>query len=268
MEIDKTLNILLIQSTLIIEQISNLNYPTSQSFLYFELIFIIFFLIMIPILYFLTRDLKEKKRRIINEYARAKGFRYIGDNSTLIAPLLYDTPLTTGKTWADYGVMHYIDEKVITTIVWYNKVGSGKYSHLFIYQIAVIPVKFKESGNILMRKEYKIERLANIFGYNDLDFEDQTFSNRYYVRAYPAKFGYDFFHPRMMEFFLFYPQYYVIVRTNHIVIFKLLTHKDLGFELKIPKDQNLREIHWMEEARNIALSVERLIPSFMRANAS
>jgi hypothetical protein len=45
-------------------------------------------------------------------------------------------------------------------------------------------------------------KVAQAFGYDDIDFESAEFSRRFCVRSRDKKFAYDFCHARMMEFLL------------------------------------------------------------------
>ena len=234
------------------------------SMLYIPFALIITVIIIMAIFYILKEMALKKIRMIIQDYARQRGFRYVGDISSNIRPLLGGTPLLDGETWAEYGVRHYINNKVVTTCTWYSLIDQGKHSEQTIYQLAIIPVNFKRDGFIFMRRERLGDKLANLFGINDLDFEDKEFSDKYYIHADQKKFGYDLFHPRMMELFLNKRRYYVIVALDHVIIYLATNHESGFFQVRRYPEEILQEILWMEATRNMALEVERLIPGFMR----
>lgn len=55
---------------------------------------------------------------------------------------------------------------------------------------------------LLIRPEGVFDKLAGMFGFDDIDFESAEFSRRFYVKSSDKRFAYDVLHPRMMEFLL------------------------------------------------------------------
>jgi hypothetical protein len=55
---------------------------------------------------------------------------------------------------------------------------------------------------LLVRPEGVFDKLAGAFGFDDIDFESEEFSRRFYVKSTDKRFAYDVLHPRMMEFLL------------------------------------------------------------------
>jgi hypothetical protein len=46
------------------------------------------------------------------------------------------------------------------------------------------------------------DRIAGVFGFDDIDFESEEFSRKFHVKSRDKKFAYDVCHSRMMEFLL------------------------------------------------------------------
>ena len=57
-------------------------------------------------------------------------------------------------------------------------------------------------GHIDVRPEGMFDKLKAAFGFDDVDFESEEFSRRYFVKAEDKKLAYDLFHPQMIEYFL------------------------------------------------------------------
>lgn len=55
---------------------------------------------------------------------------------------------------------------------------------------------------LLIRPEGVFDKLAGAFGFDDIDFESDEFSRRFYVKSTDKRFAYDVLHARMMEFLL------------------------------------------------------------------
>jgi hypothetical protein len=60
---------------------------------------------------------------------------------------------------------------------------------------------------LLIRPEGLFDKLAGVFGFEDINFESAEFSRKFYVKAPNKKWAYDVIHPRCMEFLLSMPQF-------------------------------------------------------------
>jgi hypothetical protein len=82
--------------------------------------------------------------------------------------------------------------------------GSGKNrrttTHTFSYLIFHLP--FRDTPDLLIRPEGIFDKLAGVFGFDDIDFESEEFSRRFHVKSSDRRFAYDVIHPRMMEYLL------------------------------------------------------------------
>ncbi len=72
-------------------------------------------------------------------------------------------------------------------------------THRFSYLVLNLP--FSTPG-LLIRREAIIDKLKSAFGFDDIDFESEEFSKRFYVQSEDKRFAYDVIHPRMIEFLL------------------------------------------------------------------
>jgi hypothetical protein len=61
-------------------------------------------------------------------------------------------------------------------------------------------------------------KLAQAFGYDDIDFESHEFSRRFCVRSKDRKFAYDFCNASMIDFLLAHPTLQVETRDGMLVI--------------------------------------------------
>ena len=82
--------------------------------------------------------------------------------------------------------------------------GSGKNrrtsTYTFSYLIFHLP--FVNTPDLLIRPEGIFDKLAGVFGFDDIDFESEEFSRRFHVKSSDRRFAYDVIHPRMMEYLL------------------------------------------------------------------
>lgn len=71
--------------------------------------------------------------------------------------------------------------------------------HHFAYFVLHLPRRFPE---LTITREGVLSKLAQAFGYDDIDFESAEFSRKYCVRSKDKKLAYDICHARMMDYLL------------------------------------------------------------------
>ena len=74
--------------------------------------------------------------------------------------------------------------------------------HYFTCVICALSRPYPE---MKVRPEGLFDKVAAAVGWDDIDFESYDFSKRYHVSSRDKKFAYDFFHTRMMQYFLDHP---------------------------------------------------------------
>ncbi len=75
----------------------------------------------------------------------------------------------------------------------------GTTTHRFSYLIVHPPWA---TPSLLIRREGLFDKLKGALGFEDIDFESEEFSSKYFVQASDKRFAYDVLHPRMMELLL------------------------------------------------------------------
>ena len=70
----------------------------------------------------------------------------------------------------------------------------------FSYLIAESP--WRDSPDLLIRPEGLVDRFKALVGCDDIDFESEAFSRKFYVSSSDRRFAYDLLDPRMIEFFM------------------------------------------------------------------
>jgi hypothetical protein len=71
--------------------------------------------------------------------------------------------------------------------------------HYFSVFLLHLPASFPE---LVIGREGFFSKIAQAFGYDDIDFESHEFSRRFCVRSKDKKFAYDVCHARMIEYLL------------------------------------------------------------------
>jgi len=80
--------------------------------------------------------------------------------------------------------------------------GSGRSRQTHRMSFACFLLPFVGTPDLLIRTEGLGDKLLGGLGFDDIDFESEEFSRRYWVKCEDKRYAYDVIHPRMMEFLL------------------------------------------------------------------
>jgi hypothetical protein len=81
----------------------------------------------------------------------------------------------------------------------HDKNGTRTEHHWFSFFILTLPGYFPE---LTIRRESFFTRIAEVFGYQDINFESAEFSKAFNVRSQDKKFAYDVCNAQMIEYLL------------------------------------------------------------------
>lgn len=80
-----------------------------------------------------------------------------------------------------------------------DKSGRHKEDHWFSFFILTLPAVFPD---LTIRRENFFTKIAEVFGYQDINFESAEFSRAFNVRSADKKFAYDVCNAKMIEYLL------------------------------------------------------------------
>ena len=80
--------------------------------------------------------------------------------------------------------------------------GSGDKAKTYKLSYAIVTLPYLGTPNLVIREEGLADRLKSAVGFDDIDFESEEFSRKFWVTSNDKRFAYDVVHPRMMEFLL------------------------------------------------------------------
>lgn len=232
-------------------------------YIQFAIILLLIPLIIVALIFnYLYDSLIEKT---LKEYCEEHGHHYFGKMTAEIRPFVFKTHMTYGQNWTKFGIRHSDGHKNIFTVLWFDRINTGKSSHTYIYLVTVMPLQFRREGKMYMRKEGMFDKMKNVFGVNDLDFENKTFSDKFYVASDPERFGYDFFTPRMMELCLENPRYSMLLRNNHLILARKLSNYKGIFALLSYFKKDVPLLNYYETDKKYIQQVYDRIPKVFKA---
>ena len=79
--------------------------------------------------------------------------------------------------------------------------GSGKNRRTTTYNLSYLAFRlpFPATPDLLIRREGLMDKISGAIGFDDIDFESEEFSRKFFVKSRDRRFAYDLIHPRMME---------------------------------------------------------------------
>jgi hypothetical protein len=78
--------------------------------------------------------------------------------------------------------------------------GKSSTTHRLSYIVLTLPMPNVPGLNI--RREGLLDRIAGALGFQDINFESEEFSRKFFVKCEDRKFAYDVITPKMMDFLL------------------------------------------------------------------
>ncbi len=93
-------------------------------------------------------------------------------------------------------------------------------------------------GNLRIREEHFFDKLGEMLGWNDIDFESAEFSRTFHVSAEDRRWAYDVITPQAMELLLAAPRFSIEMRGNGLLLWRnrRLEVADLSAALGLAED--------------------------------
>ena len=150
----------------------------------------------------------QKRRRELALFAQQNGLHFTPDvDYGLVEQFeaLGLTPFGQGSSRRAYNLVHGRRGEVEWNIFDYRyTTGSGKRrtTHRYGVVAARVPLGFPRT---VLRPENLFDKVASMAGFDDINFESESFSRRFHVSGADRRFAYDLVHPQMMEYLLSLP---------------------------------------------------------------
>jgi hypothetical protein len=171
---------------------------------------IIIFLFVIAIIFAIVYGYiaAEKRRKELMLLAQRLGLSFSPDrNYTFAKAYGFLDKLDQGSNRYAFNIMHGMYHGHGVHVLEYHyetesRDSDGKrttHSHYLSCFLLQLPLSFPE---LIIGPEGFFSKFAQMFGYDDIDFESAEFSRKFCVRSPDKKFAYDICHSRFMEYFL------------------------------------------------------------------
>jgi hypothetical protein len=121
--------------------------------------------------------------------------------------------------YAENVVEGRIGDRNIIAFDYHYTTGSGKSTtHHHISPVILdvdLPLK-----PLSIRPEHVFDKVTEMLGFDDIDFELNEFSSRFYVKSLDRKWAYDVIHQATMEFLLASPTFHLQFSGRHVIAYR------------------------------------------------
>jgi len=223
---------------------------------------VVVFILLIPSVYYIKKSEKREKR-YVNAFYNKQGYTPEEGLKSKLDRFIRNTQLTPGKLdKVDFGFSNHFRGIKVTQCRFTMKYRSDDGSNYFDHIAASAEVA--PSGKKLwVRKEKREDKVKAFMGDNDIDFENKEFSDYFFVDAKPRRFGYDFFHPRMIELFNSNKGMRLIIKNGMVFLYFSVQDGKRGKVYLSGGDAVIRD---MTDCREFLLEIIEKMPSFLSKN--
>lgn len=80
--------------------------------------------------------------------------------------------------------------------------GKSTTTRTYNFSYLIVDVPLSGVPDLAVRREHLLDKIAGAIGFDDIDFESEEFSRKFFVKCPDRRFAYDVIHARMMEFLM------------------------------------------------------------------
>lgn len=92
--------------------------------------------------------------------------------------------------------------------------GKTTTTHTYRFSYLILGVPWQGVPDLVIRREGLWDKIKGFMGFDDIDFESEEFSRKFFVKSPDKRFAYAVVHPRMMEFLLASPGLGIDIERN------------------------------------------------------
>jgi len=187
----------------------------------------------------------EQRRKALAALAESWGFRWEGGGDPFGIEARYGafSALARGHSRAASSVFHGTRNGRPTVCFDYKYVtGSGKNRTTHRLSGAILDLGVR-TPSLYVRPEGFLDKLAELVGFDDIDFESAEFSRTFLVKSDNRKFAFDVFHARAMEYMLALPKRYTMeLHGGHVMVYNDRTWDPAQFDGAIRQVEGLVDL--------------------------
>ena len=188
-------------------------------------IFSIIFTALFGILAYVNYQAKKKRLDALNAFALAHGLSFSPDRDvSLRTRYPFFSAFQRGHSQYAYNIFQgsYKNKDILAFDYHYAitvHTKNGTRTQHYHFSAVVLRTDFPLK-TLAIRPETLLDKIGEFVGLDDIDFESNEFSRKFFVTAKEKKFAYDMIHQGMMKYLLENPNYLIRMDHNEILIYQ------------------------------------------------
>jgi hypothetical protein len=178
--------------------------------------------------------ISRQRSKKLAEWALSKGLTFSsGTDSSFESKYPSFDCLRKGRDRYAYNVMYgALTDRVFLGCDYHYVTGHGRHrrDHDFSLVIVKSPILLKP---LIVRPENFLDKLAEVAGFDDIDFEFAEFNKKFYVKSPDKKWAYDIINAKMMEFLLKMPVFSIQFDLLSVIVYRDRLFSTVDFEAAI-----------------------------------
>lgn len=203
------------------------------------LIFIGVFLVVIVLSILQTQRRKQEMRA----YAQSKGLQYHeGNHRDFDRRFPAFSCLQRGHgRYASNVIIGELGPFAVCLFDYRYKTGSGKNETTHNFSAVMLDTGMPLQP-LLIRQESFFDKVGEFLGFDDIDFESQEFSSKFFVKSPNKKWAYDILHQKAMEYLLLAPAFTIEFQGSTIMAYRDKRFSIADFDAALTVIQDLVQL--------------------------
>jgi hypothetical protein len=180
---------------------------------------VLFFIVLSGIFYWISVVNDHKRAQALKQFAAANRWTFLPDEKYDMKYFFPKVALfCKGNTQETSNVIKGTYSGCSVTMCDYEyttHTGKSTHTHYYSCYMLHLPVSF---GWLNVAPEGLFSKIAQAFGYDDIDFESAEFSRRYCVRAQDRKEAYALITPQMIDYLMATPGLYFSIQGKRLLV--------------------------------------------------
>jgi hypothetical protein len=177
-----------------------------------------------------------RRRKELAEWAASRGFFFSPDSDySMDSRYPHFSCLHQGSDRHAYNIMEGVQHRrAVCAFDYYYETYStdskgNRQTHRYYFSAVIVDTHLPLKP-LFIRAEGFFDKVAEFFGFDDIDFESAEFSRKFCVKAKDKKWAYDVLHQETMEFLLNSPRYTLDFQGSQIIAYDDSTFGTADFE--------------------------------------
>lgn len=203
------------------------------------LIFIVFIAFFILLMVYSIIE-AQRRRKEMQAYASSKGLQFTsGKYRDLDRRFPLFSCLRRGHgRYASNVIIGELEKFPVCMFDYRYKTGSGKNETTHNFSAVILDTEMPLRP-LFIRQENFFDKVGEFIGFDDIDFESQEFSKKFYVKSPDKKWAYDIIHQKTMEYLLLAPKFTIEFQGSNIIAYRDRRFSINDFETAVTVIQDL-----------------------------